>query len=219
MPPCRCRTCGPARWSSSTRPAAAGRSVKCTRWRPSFAAPARCRRCPIARIICGSRMARAAPRNDRCYPQPHVAIPEPAPRPPARRSHARYWSDHRGRRAEDLGARTDRRPLRTMGRGAPRGLKLINMQGCWRKIRSALPTRKPRHGAARSEAFHEDAERCQATPGRLMLRPPLRRCRGICDRPSLLQQRLLCRLPLAALPHGIFPRRPATAPSRNAGAT
>ena len=48
-------------------------------------------------------MARAAPRNDRCYPQPHVAIPRPAPRSPARRSHARYWSDHRGRRAVDFG--------------------------------------------------------------------------------------------------------------------
>ena len=39
-------------------------------------------------------------------------------------------------------------------------------------------------------------------------------------RPTIvLQQRLLRRLPLAVLPHGIFPRRPATAPFRNAGAT
>ena len=37
----------------------------------------------------------------------------------------------------------------------------------------------PRGGPQRG--FHEDAERCQATPGRLMLRPPLRRCRGICE--------------------------------------
>ena len=57
----------------------------------------------------------------------------------------------------------------------------VQMRSVARSERSALPTRKPRHRAARSEAFHENAERCQATPGRLMLRPPLRRCRGICE--------------------------------------